>query len=389
MAETKGKKKGPWGLAQQRIARANSSTLLSKPTKRAIGRRKRRKRGPKDNKPRQHRKVYKVEKVLGAESAKGKHLYVKWGPQYTEAGEVLNTFNFSSNDILDVSNYRIIDLDPNGKGHAVVVDDTCETEPLFICAKIDSRQSRSSTNGRTGLNTVRSSLQSLKKSKPNQTRGSATSGMNNAYLLIGHRKDPLTSENSTYTFKKGTDPVSNLILQTIYTDFSYKMERAGKTLGNALYETGVYKIVKEQSRVPAVGREPINKDKPGKRKSLVQDTGFATALAVGEHYWSKAHVDRDFYFSVLSALSASTHDIGKVLHYFIFPAYQIMIPIKSGDILLFSPTVLHSCSNPSLPNSILLSSYVSRQTVLVAETSHEKSKVLVDSVVEDVLKSMK
>ena len=166
------------------------------------------------------------------------------------------------------------------------------------------------------------------------------------------------------------------------------MERAGRTLGNALFETGVYRLVQKESRVPAVGREPINKDKPQKR-SHIQDTGFVTALAVGEHYWSIAHTDRDFYFSVLSALSASTHDIGTVLHYFIFPEYKIMIPIKSGDILLFNPTGLHSCSNPSLRNSILLSSYVSRQTVLVAETSHEKSKVLVDSVVEEVLKSMK
>ena len=325
----------------------------------------------------------------GHASAKGKHLYVNWGQEYTEAGEVFKSFHISSNEIVDVSNYRIIDLETNEKGHAVVVDDSDGTNPLFICAKIDTRQTRSSLNGRTGLNTVRKTLSALKTTKPNQTRGSATSGINKSYKLVGHRKDPLSTENSTYTYMKGSDPELNNILQKIYSELSYKMERAGKTLGNALNETGIYKLVQQQSRVPAVGREPIIQDKPSKNKSPIQDTGFATALAVGEHYWSKAHIDRDFYLSVLSTLSASTHDIGKVLHYFIFPEYKIMIPIKSGEILLFNPNVTHSCSNPSLPNSIILSSYVSRQTVLVAETSNEKSKILVDSVVKDILKTMK
>ena len=171
LAATKGKRKGPWGLAQQRIARASSNALDSKPTKRAIGRRKRRRRGPKDCLPRQHRKVHKVRKAECLSTVKGKHLYVEWGEEYTEAGKVCNSFNLSSNQIVDVSNYRIIDVETNKKGHAVVVDDSDGCEPLFICAKIDTRQSRSSLNGRTGMNIVRDTLASFKNQSQTRAEG--------------------------------------------------------------------------------------------------------------------------------------------------------------------------------------------------------------------------
>ena len=387
LAATKSKT-GPWGLAQQRIAHASKKSIAnSKHTKKAIGKRTRRRRGPKDCNQRQSRKIHKVRKTESNNEAKGKHLYVNWGDDNAEAGKVFDSFNINPNLIIDVSKYRVIDTE-GSDGHAVVIDDVNPIDPLFVCAKIDQRQSQSWLNGRTGINAVRNTLSLLKKSKPDQTRGAATSGINKGYKLFGQRKDPLSSENGSYTFKKGTNVESNQFLQKVYCELSYKMERAGRTLGNALYETGIYKYVQKYSRVPAFGRQPLTKKQSERKRAFIPDQGFGTALAVGEHYWSMCHIDRDFYLSVTSCISESTHDTGKVLHYFIFPEYEIMIPLKTGDILLFNPNVYHSCSNPSISNSIILSSYVSRQTVLVAETKNEKSKILVDSVVADVLKTM-
>ena len=55
-----------------------------------------------------------------------------------------------------------------------------------------------------------------------------------------------------------------------------------------------------------------------------------------------------------------------------------MVPISSDDIVLFNPTLTHSCSNPSLPNSYIFSSYVSKKTVFTAEvtTENERNKVI-------------
>ena len=113
-------------------------------------------------------------------------------------------------------------------------------------------------------------------------------------------------------------------------------------------------------------------------------------MAIGQNYWSKAHRDRDFYFSVLSCLSESPHDTGKVLYYFLFPDYEIAIPMRTGDILLFNPNITHSCSNPSTGNAYIFSSYVARQTVLVEEATRlRKSDELIDHVVQKVYASMK
>ena len=36
----------------------------------------------------------------------------------------------------------------------------------------------------------------------------------------------------------------------------------------------------------------------------------------------------------------------EVIYYYIFPAYQIRIPLRTGDLLLFNPSIYHSFSNP-------------------------------------------
>ena len=84
-------------------------------------------------------------------------------------------------------------------------------------------------------------------------------------------------------------------------------------------------------------------------------------------------------------MSRRTEDNGIVLQYFIFPKFKIMIPMRTGDILLFNPTITHSCSNPSLPNTFIFSSYVSKTTVLTAEANRIARNLEIDEVVESIL----
>ena len=146
----------------------------------------------------------------------------------------------------------------------------------------------------------------------------------------------------------------------------------------------MYSFIQEQANIPAVAIDPTKSTKSNNSKWTKNQTekipsepktksnsqsGLGTALAIGQNYWSKAHRDRDFYFSVLSCLSESPHDTSKFLYYFLFPDYEIAIPMRTWDILLFNPNITHSCSNPSTGNAYIFSSYVARQTVLVEEAT--------------------
>mmetsp|Transcript_102634 Transcript_102634/g.209077 ORF Transcript_102634/g.209077 Transcript_102634/m.209077 type:complete len:87 (+) Transcript_102634:272-532(+) len=71
-----------------------------------------------------------------------------------------------------------------------------------------------------------------------------------------------------------------------------------------------------------------------------------------------------YYYTMLTVCGPSSVDDDKVVHYFTFLEYQIKIPLRSGDLLFFNPSILHSCSNPSVEPSFIMSGYVSTRTVL-------------------------
>ena len=195
--------------------------------------------------------------------------------------------------------------------------------------------------------------------------------LSTSYKLFGHRKEQLGKVNGKYVFKNNSngkhsiDTFNNISF--LYCNLSYNMEIAARRIGNSLYETGVYEIIQSHSNVPTAG---ISKDVEDSKRTKT----MATALAVGENYWSKSHTDNDFYYTALSVLSKNIEDNDKILYYFIFPKFKLMVPMTSGDVLLFNPAITHSCSNPSLTDSYIFSSYVSKKTVLTAEVTMENER---------------
>ena len=396
LAATKSKT-GPWGRAQLSIARSVRGKGSKYTKRRAVHRRVRKPRSATE-KERQGRTTYKLNRKVPNETVYRKYLFYNWGEGDCSKDEVCKKFKISASDIVDISHYQIIDS--SSIKHAVCIEDNGGDDITFICGKIDTTQAKEVIRGKKGYNEIRTSIELLKKSKDDQSRGKETSGVNTSYKLVGHRKDPLSNVNSEYSYKPGTEETDKNWLNDIYCDLAYKMERCARRLGNALYETGIYSYVQSSCKIPAVAKpKPIvaksnqtlqKSNPPAKINEEKEFSGLGTALAIGQNYWSKAHRDRDFYFSVLSCISQSTHDTGKVLYYFIFPEYEIMIPMRTGDILLFNPKVTHSCSNPSTDDAYIFSSYVSKQTVLVKEaTNMRESDELVKSVVDTVYESMK
>ena len=82
--------------------------------------------------------------------------------------------------------------------------------------------------GRRGLNKIRTSIELMKKVKPNQSRGEKTKGMNTSYTLFGHRKDQCSKYIGEYVLKKCSNICSAVKdnIPKLYSQFSYSMEQA-------------------------------------------------------------------------------------------------------------------------------------------------------------------
>ena len=254
LAATKSKT-GPWGRAQLSIARSVRGKGRKYTKRRAVHRRVRKPRSATE-KERQGRTIHKLNRKVPLETVYRKYLFYNWGDGDCSKDEVCKKFKISASDIVDISHYQIIDS--SSTKHAVCIEDNGGDDITFICGKIDTTQANEVTRGRKGYNEIRTSIELLKKSKDNQSRGKDTSGVNTSYKLVGQRKDPLSNVNSDYHYKPGTEEENIMWLNDIYCDLAYKMERCARRLGNALYETGIYSYVRSSSKIPAVAKpKPI------------------------------------------------------------------------------------------------------------------------------------
>ena len=198
-------------------------------------------------------------------------------------------------------------------------------------------------------------------SKNDVKRGKQRYGINDAYKCFGYRMNYLDATLGQYVFKKGLPKAECKSISTNISKLVSKMEEICNRMLSTLPETSAFLEKKQEIGFPSIGR---------------QEGGYATQFSVGRNYWSSVHTDDDYFYTVLSCLSSrentnwtSTPPIVpdcEPLYYFCFPSYNLSIPIWSGDILWFNPTVVHSCSNPRLRDSFIFSAYVSNKTVETA-----------------------
>ena len=93
---------------------------------------------------------------------------------------------------------------------------------------------------------------------------------------------------------------------------------------------------------------------------------WAAALTAGRNYHSKVHIDDDTYFTFLGVLDGdgATACSQRVVHYFVFPNYNVYVELRSGDVLLFNPLHYHSCTehHPDVKEAWIFSAYLSMKT---------------------------
>ena len=97
---------------------------------------------------------------------------------------------------------------------------------------------------------------------------------------------------------------------------------------------------------------------------------IAAQFALGENYWSQVHFDNDAFLCLLSVLPGKSRDDTRIMYYFCFPQYKVAVPLRAGDILIFNPLRLHSCTNCSVTDGFICSAYVSNKTVMTAGIGH-------------------
>ena len=284
--------------------------------------------------------IYKLPKICGNFSLRGIYVYNDWG---TEVKGFTTPIGIKFESI-DRDGYRIIDNETD-INNLIVTDDSTGK---FIVGKCSRRQCESMGKIYTFWRSVRTLMKEVIKYKPNVGRGTSRSGMNDSYKCFGYRKNPLKSgEINLYSYKPHTKGEYAKSIEKDINQLAGEMERVASYLATQLPEYEMFHEVKRKLDLPS-----LNED------------GCATQFSVGRNYWSKSHIDNDYYYTVLSCLSAKEEDHCKVLYYFCFPEYKIAVPMLSGDVLLFNPLMLHSCSNPAFENSYIFSAYVSKKTVM-------------------------
>lgn len=333
--------------AAQRSANVCAS-IRQEPTTQTIGvpleiRKKKRIKNPMD--------IVEVDKVDNILDKNGKvpgqslYAYTNWidgdNKQMNESALVMG-----KERIIDIDDYQEIDATPTEKNNKFIIDSQTKE---FIAGKITTANSNQDLGGRRTFQERRAIIDLLQVTTPTVKRGLNRKGFNTSYNLRGNRKNPHNNKVGQYSFNPKTSEEYKKKVDDGIRKIVCGMEKGAIRLIQDLSETAHYKKVKELLELDTVG-----------------ETGdsIATQFSSGENYWSQAHTDDDVFFSTLSCMCKNGKDDKKVMYYFVFPEYKLKIPMKPGDIMVFNPLVLHSCSNCRVKDSHIFSAYVSKKTVV-------------------------
>jgi hypothetical protein len=193
------------------------------------------------------------------------------------------------------------------------------------------------------------SLKGLLMTKPNVLRGSMRNGLEEQYVCHGYRKNPLDSGFGEYTFNEG-------VSETI----KYSISRGISKLVGEMEEKVMDEINRANFEVCA-GYDDFLRMQDVFKWPSVYEWGIATQFALLKRYCSRVHTDADYFLTTLMVYNVEA-DPDEVLYYFCFPTYNLAIPIKSGDIIVFNPLVPHCATNPSRNTAMIYSCYVSKKT---------------------------
>jgi hypothetical protein len=194
------------------------------------------------------------------------------------------------------------------------------------------------------------SLKGMLMSKPNVIRGSLRNGLEEQYICHGYRKNPLDCDIGEYTFNAG-------VSETV----QYSIKRGISQLVGEMEEK-VMAEIKTANFEACAGYDDFFRMQDVFEWPSVYEWGIATQFALSKGYCSRVHTDADYFLTTLMVYYNVEAEPDEVLYYFCFPTYNLAIPMKLGDIIVFNPLVPHCATNPSRKTTKIYSCYVSKKT---------------------------
>jgi hypothetical protein len=205
-------------------------------------------------------------------------------------------------------------------------------------------------------------LHGMLEHKPNVFRGTLCNGLTQRYVCHGYRKNPLDMDIGEYAFNAGVSD----------TDKEFIKKGINELVGE-IEKRAVAEMNTASMRVCA-GYADFFKVQEKYGIPSVYDGGIATQVALSMGYCSRVHTDKDYFLTTLSVYDKEAGP-NEVLYYFCFPTYNIAVPMRSGDIIVFNPLVPHCATNPSRASALIYSCYVSNKTCnTVAANTIDESK---------------
>lgn len=284
--------------------------------------------------------VLYINKCVSLQPLIDTYLYCDWDSRGTlpnppvEGGLIISMKNYVIHDTIgDLDDLNIHD----------------QLDGQLIVGKVSKRKKQNYTKKQKQ---TRQLLNAIPSASPNQKRGKKTNGVNSNYCFLGFRKEPLTSGKlGEYSFKTNCSDHNREIIKEGVSMLVGEMEEMGHTLIHRLKEHQHFMMTKQALNLPSIAGT---------------SRGVATQFSSGIGYWSPIHYDVDRYVCVLSVMANKRRDNDKIIYYFCFPEYNITIPLTSGDVLVFNPLILHSCTNCRFSDGHIFSAYVSNKTVMTA-----------------------
>ena len=242
----------------------------------------------------------------------------------------------------------------------IVYKEVVDGENDFLLAKVSRRQVQELKKGPdTSPDKMRKVFDLALRMKPDIARGSGRGGVGKVYKCFGwnHLYRP-EKDLFQYTTKRSCTEETEKAMNKDISGIVKGIEGIALRVLRGIKDFDGFRDMKEFLDLPSVR----GKEDPADDAS--KDEGICTQLAIANGgYWSQLHVDDDYIVTMLSVLAADPKREDEVLYTFNFPTFDISVPMKSGDILLFNSKYEHCSSNPVCDEDYIFSMYVSNSAV--------------------------
>ena len=233
--------------------------------------------------------------------------------------------------------------------------DQSSDDSIFVCAKVSKRQTRELRNkSGNSLEIIREMFSESFQGKPTVPRGASRGGFGDDYICYGwtHR---FTRMLHHYVFLKKTSLEKQDTLRKGIDTIAQGLEDVAVRVMRGVRNFKKFYAIKKFIDLPSVSSGTNERDE------LI---GICTQMAVAFNgYQSKLHSDDDFFLSILSVVSACPSRDDEIIYYFNFPTFNLSVPMRPGDILIFDSNFQHCCSNPKNKADYIYSMYVSNAAV--------------------------